>query len=180
MTRLTLVVGCCAVLCLGAIAYARSHAVDEPLDPSKGVSLSSRFPCDGSTNPQDEISLAATFSPAGWERSFKINEFDEKYCKRMDLEFVCLMPGKTSRWRQGWSIDSAHPAAVGKVGLDSCYRHGLKDAPKYLLTGWYKEGGPDPKLPWKQMAIKQVSSTPEVYEFADPKGGTARLEISRR
>jgi len=56
----------------------------------------------------------------------------------------------------------------------------LKDPPKYLLTGWYKEGAPDSKLPRKQAAVKQVSSNPEVYEFADPNGGTARLEISRR
>jgi hypothetical protein len=160
--------------------YARSHVPDEPLDPSKGASLSSRIPCDGATNPQDEISLAVTFSPGGWERSFTLTEFDEKYCKRGDLEFVCLMPGKTSRWRQEWSNDSSHPASVRKIGLDSCYKQGLKDAPKYLLTGWYKEGGPDPKLPRKQAAVKQVSSKPEVYEFADPNGGTARVEISRR
>jgi len=180
VTRLSAVVASFAILGLGAGAYARAHVADEPLDPSKGLSLSSRIPCDGSTNPQDEISLATTFSPGGWERSFRINEFDEKYCKRMDLEFVCLMPGKTSRWRQGWSSVSSLPPGVGKVGLDSCYKHGLKDAPKYLLTGWYKEGGPDPKLPWKQAPVKQVSSKPDVYEFVDPNGGTARLEINRR
>jgi hypothetical protein len=67
-----------------------------------------------------------------------------------------------------------------KVGLDSCYKRGLKDTPKYLLTGWYKEGAPDSKLPRKQAAVKQVSSNPEVYEFADPNGGRARLEINRR
>jgi hypothetical protein len=179
MTRLSAVVASLAILGLGAGAYARAHAADEPLDPSKGVSLSSRFPCDGSTNPQDEISLAATFSTGGWERSFSINEYDEKYCKRGDLVFTCLMPGHTT-WRQKWSGDSSRPAVVKNVGLDTCYKRGLKDTPKYLLTGWYKEGGPDPKLPWKQAAVKQVSSKPDVYELADPNGGTARLEINRR
>jgi hypothetical protein len=63
--------------------------------------------------------------------------------------------------------------------LDSCYTWGSKDAPQYLLTGWYKEGGPGSKLPWKQAVMKQVSSKPEIYEFADPNGGTVRLEITR-
>jgi len=179
VTRLSAVVTTSAILGLGAGAYARAHAAHEPLDPSKGASLSSRIPCDGSTNPQDELSLAATFSPGGWERSFSINEFEEKYCQTGDLEFVCLKLGH-STWRQKWSTGSFGPAVVKKVGLDSCYKHGLKDPPKYLLTGWYKEGASDSKLPRNQAAVKQVSSNPEVYEFADPNGGTARLQINRR
>jgi hypothetical protein len=172
------VVASLAILALGAAAYARSRHGDELVDPSKGASLSSRIPCDGSTNPQEEISLAATFSPGGWERSLKLEVFDEKYCKRIDLGFACLMPGH-DRWRREWSSDSSRPANTGRYGLDSCYTWGSKDTPKYLLTGWYKEGGADSKLPWKQAAVKQVSSKPEIYEFADPNGGTARLEIQR-
>ena len=38
------------------------HTREEPLDPSKGVKLSSRIPCDGATNPQDPINLTPTFS----------------------------------------------------------------------------------------------------------------------
>jgi hypothetical protein len=34
-------------------------------------------------------------------------------------------------------------------------------------------------MPWHQATIQQVSTLPEVYEFTDPKGGTARLEITR-
>jgi hypothetical protein len=179
VTRLSAVVATFAILGLGAVAYGRAHAAHEPLDPSKGASLSSRIPCDGSTNPQDEMSLAAAFSPGGWERSFSIDQFEEKYCQTGDLEFVCLKPGH-STWRQKWSTGSSGPAGVKKVGLDSCYKHGLKDPPKYLLTGWYKEGASDSKLARKQAAVKQVSSNPEVYEFADPNGGTARLEVNRR
>jgi hypothetical protein len=167
-----------AILAIGAGAYARSHRDDQPLEPSKGVHLSSRIACDGSTNPQDEIRLAATFSPGGWERSWKLDEFDEKYCKRIDLGFACVMPGH-DRWRRAWSADSSQPSATGRYDLDSCYAWGSKDAPQYLLTGWYKEGGPESKLPWKQAEVKQVSSKPEVYEFADPNGGTVRLEINR-
>jgi hypothetical protein len=178
VTRYSGVVVSLAILGLAAGSYARSHRGEELLDPSKGARLSSRISCDGSTNPQDEISLAATFSPGGWERSLKLEEFDEKYCKRINLGFACVMPGH-SRWRQEWSSDSSRPASTGKHGLDSCYTWGSKEAPQYLLTGWYKEGGPGSKLPWKQAVMKQVSSKPEIYEFADPNGGTVRLEITR-
>jgi len=51
---------------------------------------------------------------------------------------------------------------------------------EYILSGWYREGAADRKLPWKQAAIKQVSAAPEIYEFSDSNGGTARVEIQRR
>jgi hypothetical protein len=159
--------------------YARSHRGDEPLDPSKGVRLTSRIPCDGETAPQDQIGLVATFSPGGWERSLKLEEFDEKYCKRIDLGFACLWPGH-DRWRPEWSSDNARPTTNRTFGLDSCYAWGSKDEPQFLLTGWYKQGAPGSKLPWKQAVVKQVSSKPEIYEFADPQQGTVRLEITRR
>jgi hypothetical protein len=178
VTRYSGFVASLAILGLAIGGYARSHRDDQPIDPSKGARLSSRIPCDGSTNPEDEISLAATFSPGGWERSVKLQEFDAKYCKRIDLGFACLMPGH-DRWRREWSSDSSRPATTGKYGLDSCYTWGSKDVPQYLLTGWYKEGGPESKLPWKQAVVKQVSSKPEIYEFADPQGGTVRLAIER-
>jgi hypothetical protein len=44
----------------------------------------------------------------------------------------------------------------------------------------YQEGAADRKLPWNQAAIKQVSATPEKYEFTDSNGGTARVEIKRK
>jgi hypothetical protein len=179
VTRYSVAIASIAILGLGAGVHARSHRGDEPLDPSKGARLTSRIPCDGSTNPQDQISLVATFSPGGWERSLKIEEFDEKYCKRIDLGFACLWPGH-DRWRREWSIDSSHPASTGTFGLDSCYTWGSKDVPQFLLTGWYKEGAPGSKLPRKQAVVKQVSSKPEIYEFADPQQGTVRLEITRR
>ncbi len=49
-----------------------------------------------------------------------------------------------------------------------------------MLTGWYREAGSDPDRPWKQAELKKVPSRWETYEFADPDGGTARVEIARR
>ncbi len=65
------------------------------------------------------------------------------------------------------------------IPIDSCYTWGSTEAAQYILSGWYQEGEADPKLPWHQSTMKQVSTVPEVYEFSDPKGGTARLEIIR-
>ncbi len=179
MARFAAIFASCAVLCVGVAAYARTRVHEEPLDPSKGVKLTSRIPCDGATNPQDEIHLHPTFSPGKWERSFRIAVFEPNYCKRMDLGFACLMPGR-ERWKVDWSADSSadntHPSDANR-GLDSCSNWGSKDSPQYTLTGWYREGGPESKLPWKQAALKPISSRWETYEFADPRGGTARLEI---
>jgi hypothetical protein len=175
MARFAGVVASAAILCLGVGGYARTHSREEPLDPSKGAKLSSRIPCDGTTNPQDQIHLASTFSPGNWERSFRVDVFQESYCRRMDLGFACLMPGH-SHWKQNWSVYSSHPED-GSYGLDSCSEWGLKDPPQYVLTGWYREGGPGSKLPWKQAEVKQLSSRWETYEFVDPNGETGRLVI---
>jgi hypothetical protein len=74
---------------------------------------------------------------------------------------------------------NAQPSVHAVVPISSCYKWGSAELAQYVLSGWYQEGAADPKLPWRQAAIKQVSTVPEVYEFADPKGGTARLEITR-
>jgi hypothetical protein len=177
MARFAGVVASCAILGLGTGGYARTHPREEPLDPSKGVKLSSRIPCDGATNPQDQINLTPTFSPGTGERSFRIDVFEDEYCKRMDLGFACLTR-RHSLWKQEWSVDSAHSEGRS-YGLDSCAELGSKDTPQYVLSGWYREGGADSKLPWKQVVLKPVSSRWETYEFTDPNGGTARLEINR-
>ena len=75
------------------------------------------------------------------------------------------------------------PSAHALVPLSSCYAWGSTELAQYILSGWYQEGAPDSrvdsKMVWHQVQVKQVSKVPEVYEFADPKGGTARLEITR-
>lgn len=56
----------------------------------------------------------------------------------------------------------------------------LKEPPQIVLSGWYREPGPNPNRPWKQADIKKVASRWETYEFTDPAGGTARVEITRQ
>ncbi len=108
----------------------------------------------------------------------------------MDLGFKCLKPGR-DLWKQEWSVENSHPQGeIGTYGLASCAEEGLaaqsaaaeisKEPPQIVLTGWYREAGSDPQRPWKQAELKKVASRWETYEFTDPDGGTARIEITRR
>jgi hypothetical protein len=181
MARLAGAVAFCAVFGLGTAMYARNHIREEPLDPSKGAKLTSRIPCDGATNPQDLLNLAATFSKGDGERAFRIEVFEANYCKRGDLGFACVQPGH-SLWKQEWTVVSSSASSnpvAGSYGLDSCAAWGSKETPQYVLSGWYREGGADSKMPWKQVAVTKVASRWETYEFADPSGETGRLEINR-
>jgi hypothetical protein len=193
MARVTAVVASCAILGLAAGGFARTKVREEPLDPSKGAKLASRIPCDGVTNPEDQVKLVPTFAPGNLERSFRIDVYEESYCKRFDLGFKCLEPGQ-ARWKQEWTVSSTHPEN-GIYGLASCaepgshgqgsaelgsIKQGATDAPQIVLTGWYREAGTDPKRVWKQAVVKKLDSRWETYEFADPDGATARLEITRR
>ena len=163
------------ILFAAVLVCAASQA---PMDAVKGVPLASRISCDGSTNYQDEVTLQTTFSPGGLERSFQVAEFQPEYCKHVDLYFVCLKRGH-NRWREDWSADSSQPAGTGRVWLNSCSSWGSKEAAQYILSGWYREGT-DRKQPWKQVVIKRVSEKPEIYEFTDPNGGSARVEVTRK
>lgn len=166
-----------AILGIGAAGYARTKVKEARVDPAKGAKLASRIPCDGDTNPEDQVTLAPMFSSAGLERSFRIEFYEKDYCKRFDLGFRCLQPGH-DLWKQEWSVDSAKPGN-GSIGLDSCNAWRSKEAPQYVLTGWYRESGDPKEHPWKQAEIKKIQSRWETYEFADPNGGTGRLEIDR-
>jgi hypothetical protein len=183
MARLNVVLASAAALCVGVGGYARTHIAEAPVDSTIGAKLASRIPCDGATNPEDQVNLVTTFSPGGWEREFRISTFEDKYCKRGDLGWACVQPGHTL-WKPDWSADSSVPTATAAFGLSSCLEQGSKDAPQIVLTGWYKETNPDPKEAkkeiWKQVEIKKAASRWETYEFADPNGGTARVEIDRR
>jgi hypothetical protein len=164
---------------MGAGVYARSHNTDDLVDRVQGVRISSRIPCDGSTNPQEEVGLETTFSQGGWQRAFHLDVFESQYCKRLDLYFFCLTHGH-DRWKHQWAAESQSAPGSGRYWIDSCAEWESKDAPEYILSGWYREGAADKKLAWKQAAIKKASETPEIYEFADPQGGTARIEIKRK
>ncbi len=179
VTRFALGTAALAVLGIAAGLPGRSHAPEEQLETVKGVSVASRIPCDGSTNPREEIELRTAFSPGGWAKSFHLDMFQSKYCRRADLYYICLFHGHDG-WRPAWSSGGDSPPAAPRFWLKSCSAWEARDAAQYLLSGWYQEGGPSKKLPWKQAAIKQVSSHPEVYEFTDPNGGTARLEVGRK
>jgi hypothetical protein len=143
------------------------------------VRVTSRILCDGSTNPRDELDMRTTFSPGGAERSFRLDEFQARYCKHVDLYFLCRQHGH-GRWKNVWWTDNRQPAGTHRVWLNSCSSWGSAEASHYQLSGWYKEGGPAGRRVWKQAAIRQVSADPEVYEFSDPSGGTARLQVNRR
>jgi hypothetical protein len=168
-----------AVLGLAIALYARSHSPDDVLNTVKGIRIVSRIPCDGSTNPREEVDLHPVFSPGGWQRSFHLDMFQSKYCRRLDLYYICVFHGHDG-WRPEWSAGSASPVSAERFWLKSCSAWESSDAAQYLLSGWYKEGAPAEKLPWKQAAVRQVSSNPAAYEFTDPNGGTARLELRRK
>ena len=81
-----------------------------------------------------------------------------------------------------WSAANEQPAAHALLPLSSCDDWASTEPAQYILSGWYQEGTANPKLPWHQATVKQVSTVPgapEVYEFTDPNGGTARLEMTR-
>ncbi len=158
--------------------YARSHNADDLVDRIQGVRIASRIPCDGATNPQEELGLETTFSPAGWQRAFHLDVFESQYCKRLDLYFFCLTHGH-DRWKHDWVKDNRSTGGSGRYWIDSCAAWESKDAPEYILSGWYRETA-GKKDPWKQATLKRVSDTPEIYEFTDPNGGTARIEIKRK
>src|SRR5580698_912858 len=181
MARVPVVLASVAVLAFAVGGSARTKVHEEPLDPAKGAKLASRIPCDGVTNPEDQVNLTPTFSEGKLEREFRINVYEENSCKRGDLGFKCLQPGK-ELWKEEWNVTSAQPEN-GLFGLASCAGQtvrgkgsatqgflapGSKDAPQIVLTGWYREAGSDPKRPWKQGEVKQVSGRWETYEFADP------------
>jgi hypothetical protein len=167
-----------AVTVFGLSSDARSRHQDPDIDGSQTVRLVSRIPCDGYTAPEDHASVKAAFSDGGWERSFQVMTFRKATCK-VDLKVKCV-GSQPDGWREEWSIRSSAAERTGNLSLTSCYEWGQKEPAQHMLVGWYQEGGPDRKLPWKQAAVKQVSTNPDVFEFSDPKGGTARLEITRR
>jgi hypothetical protein len=179
MMRPALALSSLAILALAAGISARSQRAQDQVDRVQGVRIASRIPCDGATNPQEEVKLETTFSPGGWQRSFHLDMFESRYCKRLDLYFFCVMHGH-DKWKHEWAQDSQGTPGAARYWTKACSGWGSKDAQEYILSGWYQEGVADRKLPWKQAAIKQVSEAPEVYEFTDAKGGTARLEIKRK
>jgi hypothetical protein len=162
-----------------ALLPLAAAAAGLPLDLSQAVKLEGVIPCAGDTNPQQEIILKTQFAPAdGWQRSFIIDDYQDESCKA-DIGIKCLKH-VPSGYRDEWQTDNYQPSGTTHYWLNSCRTWGSKDAAQYMLSGWYREGAPNKKLPWKQAPLRQVSKVPEVYEFSDGNGGTGRVEIVRR
>jgi hypothetical protein len=156
------------------LIFGLGHPAHESLDPAMGFQLHSRIPCDGDGAPEDLLRMTTTFSSGGAAREFVVSRYHTERCE-VDV-WKCLHHEKPG-WRDTWSASSAAPAAKALVPIGSCYEWGSKEPAQYVLSGWYQQS--NSKSGWQQVRIQQVSSQPEVYEFADPEGGNARLEIAR-
>ncbi|MGO9444258.1 MAG: hypothetical protein ACLPXB_05690 [Thiobacillaceae bacterium] len=171
------------------LIFGLGHAARDPVDPAKAVQLHSRIPCDGYGGPEEAVHVQVTFSsgaPASSApttaaaREFVVSRLETDKCS-VETMFQCWHKPRTG-WHDVWSAASNAPGAKPTVGdilpLASCHEWGSSEAPQYVLSGWHQEGS-ESKPMWRQDMVKQVSSQPEVYEFTDPNGGTARLEIRR-
>jgi hypothetical protein len=157
------------------LIFGLGHPARDPVDPAKSVQLHSRIKCDGYGAPEDLLRIQTTFSSGGAAREFVVSRYHTERCD-VDVKVKCLHHEKAG-WRDVWS-SNAEASAKALVPIDSCYEWGATDPAQYVLSAWVQEGS-DSKPLWKQVPIKQVSAQPEVYEFTDPSGGTARLEIGR-
>jgi hypothetical protein len=159
------------------LIFGLGHPTHELIDPAKGVPLHSRIPCDGYSAPEDDVHVQVNFSPGSWSREFVVNRYHTERCD-VDVKVRCLHKEKEG-WRDLWTASNVQGSSTPVLSIPSCYEWGSNTPVQIVLTGWYKEGAPDSKVLWQQGSLKQVSTVPEVYEFTDPSGGTARLEIRR-
>ncbi len=158
------------------LIFGLGHPSRDPIDPAKSIPLHSRVPCDGFGGPEEAVHVQVTFSSGDIPREFVVSQYETDKCS-VETMFQCWHKARTG-WHDVWSAVSAQPSSGAVVPLASCSEWGSKEPARYLLSGWYREGG-DSKPAWRQVALKQISSAPEVYEFTDGKGGTARLQIGR-
>jgi hypothetical protein len=159
------------------LIFGLGHHARDPVDPAKSVQLHSRIPCDGTGDSEDLLRIQTTFASGEWAREFVVSEFQTDKCG-VETMFQCWHKPRAG-FRNVWSAGNSEASAHALVPVSSCSEWGSNAPAQYVLSGWYQEGAADSKLAWKQAAIKQVSTEPEVYEFTDPNGGTARLEIRR-
>jgi hypothetical protein len=157
------------------LIFGLGHPAHEPLDPAKGMQLHSRVPCDGSGAPEDLLRMHAKFSREN-AGQFVVSRYHTERCE-VDVKDKCLHHEKPG-WRDIWSSSNGATNGYALVPIDSCYEWRSTTPAQYVLSGWYQAGS-DTKPDWRQVQIKQVSAQPEVYEFTDPQGGTARVEIDR-
>lgn len=157
------------------LIFGLGHPAREPLDTAKTVPVKSRIPCDGYGAPEENVKVHATFSAGGGAREFAVSRFQNEKCS-VDVHVKCLHTRKAG-WHDVWSSGNSGESANVILPLGACYAWGSSEPAEYVLSGWYQDS--DKKAAWHQATVKQVSSEPEVFEFTDPSGGTARLEIRR-
>jgi len=164
------------------LIFGLGHPSREPLDPAKGAQLHGRIKCDGYGVPEDLLRMHPSFSKAG-SQQFVLSRYEVDKCS-VETMFQCWHKQRIE-WRDVWSATGAllsnpgvpvSPTAL--VPIDSCYEWGSSEPAQYVLSGWYNEGS-DSKPMWRQVQIKQLSAQPETYEFTDPNGGIASLQITR-
>lgn len=161
---------------LAVLCYGRNPSRNDALDLNQAIKLESNLPCDGVTNPQQEIVLEAHFSTAGGPLMFIVNTYQDETCLA-GIGIKCFKHTPAG-WRDDLMVNAD---GISHYWLNSCKAHGSKDPARYTLSAWFKDGTANTKkLPWKQGPLKQVSAQPEVYEFTGPNGDTARVEITRR
>jgi hypothetical protein len=163
------------------LIFGLGHPSRDPIDPAKSIPLHSRIPCDGFGGPEEAIHVQVTFSSssssADTAREFVVSQYETDQCS-VETMFQCWHKARTG-WHDVWSAASAQPSSGAIMPLASCKEWGSKEPARYILSGWYQENASSSKPVWRQAAVKQISSAPEVYEFTDGKGGTARIQIGR-
>jgi hypothetical protein len=156
------------------------HPSRDPVDPAKGIALHNHIPCDGFGGPEQAVHVQVTFSPGATPREFDISRYEVEKCE-VESMFQCWHKARAG-WRDTWSASNAAPDAKPSSGaivpIASCNEWGSKEPAKYILSGWYRENA-DTKPFWRQSVVRQISTQPEVYEFTDPNGGMARIQIGR-
>ncbi len=158
------------------LIFGLGHHARDLVDPAKGVALHSRLPCDGQGAPEDLLRVKALFSSGGAVREFVLSQFGTDKCS-VETMFQCWHKPRAG-WHDVWSLANEEASSQALVPVNSCNDWGSTEPAQYVLSGWYQEGS-ESKPVWKQVPVKQVTTLPEVYEFADPNGGTARVEITR-
>ena len=159
------------------LIFGLGHPSREPVDPAKGAALHSRIRCDGYGAPEDLLKVQAIFSPGGSTRQFVVGRYEVDQCS-VETMFQCWHKPRAG-WHDVWSALSDDQASRAVVPIGSCNEWGSSSEARYILTGWYQDSSSNSKPAWHQAVVKQVSTQPEIYEFTDPAGGSARLEVHR-
>ena len=156
-----------------------SRKSDHVIDLSKTLPLATHRSCDGYTSPEEHPAVEAQFSRDGSDRFFLVSVYQKSACK-VDVKGKCL-DKQVEGWQDVWTVHNTDEIRTDMLSLRTCYTWGTSEPAEYVLSGWYQAGEENskqskkPKQAWVQAAIRKTSSTPDVYEFSDGQGGSAKL-----